>query len=166
MANEPGTGRDEEAVRRFIERFALTLTESGMARMPARAFAAILTADDGRCTAADLAGLLGVSPAAVSGAVRYLIQLRLVRREREPGKRRDHYRISSDTWYEAVTGREEMIARWEQDLEDGVKAVGPGSPAGDRLEETRAFFAYFRQALEQAVLDWRELRAAGRTPGA
>jgi hypothetical protein len=52
VANEPGTGRDEEAVRRFIERFALTLTESGMARMPARAFAAILTADDGRCTAA------------------------------------------------------------------------------------------------------------------
>jgi DNA-binding transcriptional regulator GbsR (MarR family) len=168
VADGPGTGRDEEAVRRFIERFALTLTESGMARMPARVFAAILTTDDGRCTAADLAGLLGVSPAAVSGAVRYLIQLRLVRREREPGERRDHYRISSGTWYEAVTRREEMIARWEQDLSDGVKAVGPGSPAGDRLEETRAFFEYFRQALERAVLDWRELRAAGRagTPGA
>ena len=168
MADGPDAGRDEEAVRRFIERFALTLTESGMARMPARVFAAILTTDDGRCTAADLAGLLGVSPAAVSGAVRYLIQLRLVRREREPGERRDHYRISSDTWYEAVTRREEVIARWEQDLSDGVKAVGPGSPAGDRLEETRAFFDYFRQALERAVLDWREVRAAGRagTPGA
>jgi DNA-binding transcriptional regulator GbsR (MarR family) len=161
-------GRDDEAVRRFIERFALTLAESGMARMPARVFAAILTADDGRCTAAELAGLLGVSPAAISGAVRYLIQLRLVRREREPGERRDHYRISSDTWYEAVTRREEMIGRWEQDLADGVKAVGPGSAAGDRLEETRQFFEHFRKALEQAVLDWRALRAAGRPgpPGA
>ncbi|HEV3497107.1 MAG TPA: MarR family transcriptional regulator, partial [Actinomycetes bacterium] len=158
-----GEGRDDEAVRRFIERFALTLAESGMARMPARVFAAILCADDGRCTAADLVGLLGVSPAAISGAVRYLIQLRLVRREREPGERRDHYRISTDTWYEAVTRREEMIVRWEQDLSDGVKAVGPGSPAGDRLEETRQFFEHFRKALEQAVLDWRELRAAGRT---
>ena len=68
-----------------------------MARMPARVFAAILTADDGRCTAAELAGTLGVSPAAVSGAVRYLMQLGLVRRERDPGERRDHYRISSDT---------------------------------------------------------------------
>jgi hypothetical protein len=29
------TGRDEEAVRRFIERFALNLVEAGMARMPA-----------------------------------------------------------------------------------------------------------------------------------
>jgi DNA-binding transcriptional regulator GbsR (MarR family) len=160
------TGRDDQAVRRFIERFALDLADAGMPRMPARVFAAILSAEDGRCTAAELAQLLRVSPAAVSGAVRYLLQVRLVRREREPGERRDHYRISSDTWYEAVTGREEMIARWEQDLEDGVKAVGPGSPAGDRLEETRAFFEYFRQALEQAVLDWRELRAAGRTPGA
>jgi hypothetical protein len=45
-----------------------------------------------------------------------------------------------------------MVARWEQDLADGVKAVGPGSPAGDRLEETRQFFEHFRQALEQAVL--------------
>ena len=161
-------GRDDEAVRHFIERFALTLAESGMARMPARVFAAILTADDGRCTAAELAGLLGVSPAAISGAVRYLTQLRLVRREREPGQRRDHYRISTDTWYEAITRREEMVARWEQDLADGVKAVGPGSPAGDRLTETRQFFEHFRRALEQAVLDWRELRAVGGSgpPGA
>ena len=160
--------RDDEAVRRFIERFALTLAESGMARMPARVFAAILTADDGRCTAAELASLLSVSPAAISGAVRYLTQLRLVRREREPGERRDHYRISSDTWFEAVTRREEMIVRWEQDLADGVKAVGPSSPAGDRLEETRQFFEHFRQALEQALLDWRVHRATGRSgpPGA
>jgi DNA-binding transcriptional regulator GbsR (MarR family) len=163
-----GEEREDEAVRRFIERFALTLAESGMPRMPARVFAAILTVDDGRSTAADLGDLLRVSPAAISGAVRYLTQLRLVRREREPGERRDHYRISSDTWYEAVTRREEMIVRWEQDLADGVKAVGPSSPAGDRLEETRQFFEHFRQALEQAVLDWRALRATSRSgpPGA
>jgi DNA-binding transcriptional regulator GbsR (MarR family) len=168
VADGAGNGRDEEAVRRFIERFALTLSESGMARMPARVFAAILTADDGRWTAAELAKLLGVSPAAISGAVRYLLQLRLVRREREPGERRDHYRISTETWYEAVARREEMIARWEQDLADGVKAVGPSSAAGDRLDETRRFFEYFRHALERALVDWRELRAADRAdaPGA
>jgi DNA-binding MarR family transcriptional regulator len=157
VGDEPG--RDDAAVRRFIEQFALTLTESGMARMPARVFAAILTADDGRCTAAQLADLLQVSPAAISGAVRYLVQLRLVRREREPGERRDHYRISTDTWYEAVTRREAMIARWEQDLADGIKAVGPGTPAGDRLDETRRFFEFFRHTLERALLDWRERRS-------
>ena len=31
-----GGGRDEEAVMRFVERCALTLTEAGVPRMPAR----------------------------------------------------------------------------------------------------------------------------------
>ncbi len=96
--------------------------------MPARVFAAILSAEDGRCTAAELAELLRVSPAAVSGAVRYLLQVRLVSREREPGERRDHYRTSTDTWYEAIARRDAIVARWEQDLAEGIKAVGPGHP--------------------------------------
>jgi DNA-binding transcriptional regulator GbsR (MarR family) len=154
------TGRDEEAVRRFIERFALDLVEAGMARMPARVFAAILIAEDGRSTAAELAKLLQVSPAAISGAVRYLLQLRLVTREREPGERVDHYRISSDTWYEAVTRRDQMSARWEQDLHDGIKAVGPNTPTGARLEETRAFFEFLRDELAQVMAKWRTQRPA------
>ena len=158
MADGSGTGRDDEAVRRFIERFALDLADAGMPRMPARVFAAILSAEDGRCTATELAQLLQVSPAAVSGGVRYLLQVRLVRREREPGERRDHYRISSDTWYEAITQREAMVARWEQDLAEGIKAVGPQTPAGDRLDETRQFFAYFREALSRVLADWRARR--------
>jgi DNA-binding transcriptional regulator GbsR (MarR family) len=154
------TGRDDEAVRRFIERFALDLADAGMPRMPARVFAAILSAEDGRCTAAELAQLLRVSPAAVSGAVRYLLQVRLVRREREPGERRDHYRISSDTWYEAITRREAVVARWEQDLEEGIKAVGPHTPAADRLEETRQFLAFTREQLARVLYDWRQRRSA------
>jgi DNA-binding transcriptional regulator GbsR (MarR family) len=151
-----GTGRDEEAIRRFIERFALNLAEAGMARMPARVFAAVLVAADGRQTAAELAELLQVSSAAISGAVRYLLQLRLVSREREPGERVDHYRVSSDTWYEAVTRRDQMVARWEQDLEEGIKAVGSDTPAGARLEETRAFFAFLRDELAQVMAKWQQ----------
>ena len=48
MAEGSATGRDEEAVRRFIERFALNLVEAGMARMPARVFAGVLVAEGGR----------------------------------------------------------------------------------------------------------------------
>ena len=151
-----GTGRDEEAIRRFIERFALNLAEAGMARMPARVFAAVLVAADGRQTAAELAELLQVSSAAISGAVRYLLQLRLVSREREPGERVDHYRVSSDTWYEAVTRRDQMVARWEQDLQEGIKAVGSDTPAGARLEETRAFFAFLRDELAQVMAKWQQ----------
>jgi DNA-binding transcriptional regulator GbsR (MarR family) len=153
------TERDDEAVRRFIERFALNLTEAGMARMPARVFAAVLVAEDGRQTAAELAQLLQVSPAAIS----YLTQLRLVSREREPGERVDHYRVSSDTWYEAVTRRDQMIARWEQDLQEGIKAVGPDTPAGARLEETRAFFEFLRDELAQVMAKWQQRRLADPT---
>jgi len=154
------TGRDEEAVRRFIERFALNLTEAGMARMPARVFAAVLVAEDGRRTSAELADLLQVSPAAVSGAVRYLTQLRLISREREPGERVDHYRITSATWYEAVTRRDQMVARWEQDLQEGIKAVGPDTSAGARLEGTRQFFEFLRDELPRVMARWRDRHPA------
>ena len=49
--------------------------------MPARVFAALLASDSGRLTSAELSALLKVSPAAVSGAVRYLAQVNLVSRE-------------------------------------------------------------------------------------
>ncbi|HZA82793.1 MAG TPA: MarR family transcriptional regulator [Actinomycetes bacterium] len=155
MAEGSDADRDDEAVRRFVERFALNLAEAGMPRMPARVFAALLSADDGRRTAAELAALLGVSPAAISGAVRYLTQLRLVSREREPGERVDHYRVSTETWYEAITRRDELLARWIQDLAEGVKAVGPDTPAGARLEETRAFFEYLLQEVPRLLERWR-----------
>jgi len=126
--------------------------------MPSRVLAAILSSDSGRCTAAELADMLQVSPAAISGAVRYLLQVQLVSREREPGERRDHYRTSSDTWYEAITRRDALLDRWEQDLEDGIKAVGPATAAGDRLEEIRRFYAFLRQELGRMLDDWRSQR--------
>jgi DNA-binding transcriptional regulator GbsR (MarR family) len=64
--------RDDQAVLRFIERFSSVFTESGMPRMPSRVFVALLASDAGELTAAELADLLRVSPAAISGAVRYL----------------------------------------------------------------------------------------------
>jgi DNA-binding transcriptional regulator GbsR (MarR family) len=154
-----GVGRDEEAVRRFVERFALDLTDSGMARMPARVFAALLANDAGRLTAAELAELLGVSPAAISGAVRYLSQIGMVSRGREPGERRDHYQVSSDMWYEVLARRDQLLLRWEQDLQDGIKAVGPDTPAGVRLEENRRYFEFLRHEAPKVMARWQELRA-------
>ena len=89
----------------FVERFASVLTESGFPRMPARVFAALLATDAGRLTAAQLAEMLHVSAAAISGAVRYLVQVNLASREAAPGSRREHYRVHSETWYEAIARR-------------------------------------------------------------
>ena len=51
--------------------------------MPALVFAALLSADGARLSAAELVDQLQISRAAVSGAVRYLNGLGIVRRERD-----------------------------------------------------------------------------------
>jgi DNA-binding transcriptional regulator GbsR (MarR family) len=154
VASEDSSAND--AVRRFIERFALLLTEAGMPRMPARVFACILAEDEGQLTAGELAERLDVSPAAVSGAVRYLTQVGMIFRAREPGKRRDHYRLHDDVWAELYTSRAAILARWEKALAEGVELVGSDRPAGRRIEETREFFAFLREELPAVMQRWRE----------
>jgi predicted transcriptional regulator len=153
-----------EAVRRFIERFALLLTEAGMARMPARAFAALLAEDSGRLTAAELAERLAVSPAAISGAVRYLTQVGMVVRDREPGARRDHYRLHDDVWTGMYLSRLGALKRWEEAMAEGVEALGTDGPAGRRVQETREFFAFLQDELPAVVEHWRRRRAAATAP--
>jgi DNA-binding transcriptional regulator GbsR (MarR family) len=147
------------AVARFVERFGLLLTEAGWPRTPARLFACMLADDDGRLTAHDLATRLMLSPAAVSGGVRYLVQLGLIRREREPGARRDHYRVADDVWTDTFLQRIDQLRRWEEGLAEGVAVVGPDSPAGRRLEESRSFFRFMQDELPAMIERWRRQRA-------
>ena len=156
--------RDPESVSRFIERFASVLVEGGVPRMPARVFAALISTDDGRLTAAELAERLQISAAAVSGAVRYLEQVSLVGREREPGSRRDRYVIQDDLWYEAILQREQLLTRWERALNEGVDALGAGSPAGRRLESSVEFFEFLQAEMPAMLERWRASGGA-RGPG-
>jgi predicted transcriptional regulator len=155
-------GRDDEAVARFVERFAVTLEQSGVPRMPARVFVTLLATDSGALTAAELAERLQVSPAAISGAVRYLIQVDLITRERDPGSRRDRYRVFDDAWYEATVRRERLLMRWEDNAREGVAALGPDTPAGARMVETVAFFEFLRREMAALQERWRQERLSGR----
>jgi len=150
--------RDDDDLRRFVERFALLLTNAGMARMPARVFACLLAEDSGQLTAGDLAARLEVSPAAISGAVRYLAQVDMVVREREPGARTDHFRLHHDVWAEMYTSRAAQLRHWEQAMAEGVAVLGLDRPAGRRLDETREFFAFLREELPAVIERWRERR--------
>jgi predicted transcriptional regulator len=107
--------------------------------MAARAFACILAEDSGQLTAAELAERLEVSPAAISGAVRYLTQVGMLVRGREPGARRDHFRLHDDVWAEMYTSRLVVLRHWEEALAEGVELLGTDSPAGRRLDESREF---------------------------
>ncbi|MFI5799322.1 GbsR/MarR family transcriptional regulator [Streptomyces sp. NPDC051677] len=155
MTESPEAGRDAEAVSRFVESFAAQLVEAGMQRMAARVFAALLASDSGTLTSAELGEQLQVSPAAVSGAVRYLAQVHMVSREREPGSRRERYRVHSDQWYEALTSRDAVLKRWGQTLREGVDSLGAATPGGRRIAETLAFFDYLEGELTALMERWR-----------
>ncbi|OLF07508.1 MarR family transcriptional regulator [Actinophytocola xinjiangensis] len=144
-----------EAAARFAERFALLLVEAGVPRMPARVFGALLLDEDGRSTASDLATQLRVSPAAISGAVRYLQQVGLIHRARQPGERRDHYEVTDDLWYEAYANRDKQLEQWAMLMGDGVAVVGENSRAGARLAESRRFFEFLRGEIHGMMERWR-----------
>ncbi|GAA2943998.1 MarR family transcriptional regulator [Streptomyces violaceus] len=165
MTESAGSGRDAEAVSRFVESFAAQLVEAGLARMPARVFAALLSSDEGSMTSAELGEQLRISPAAVSGAVRYLAQQHMVSREREPGSRRERYRVHGDQWYEALTNRETVLKRWEGALREGVTSLGADTPAGRRMAETLAFFEFVEVEIVQMMERWRVHREKTFGPG-
>ena len=89
MSTPEGTGADDAAASRFVERLAAEMTEAGMQRMASRVFAALLASETASMTSAELAEQLQISPAAVSGAIRYLNQVSMVSRERDPCTRRE-----------------------------------------------------------------------------
>ncbi|MFE2478661.1 GbsR/MarR family transcriptional regulator [Streptomyces sp. NPDC001194] len=155
----PDVRSDEAAVSRFVERFAAQLTEAGMQRMASRVFAQLLASDRGSMTSAELSEALQISPAAVSGAVAYLSQVTMVSREREPGSRRDRYVLHNELWYETFTRRDQVLSLFEKTLRDGAAGVGTDTPAGARMAETAAFFAFLQGEMHAMMDRWRAHRA-------
>jgi predicted transcriptional regulator len=145
----------------YIERFASVLVAAGIPAMPARVFVALLVTDSGRLTAAELAQMLRVSPAAVSGAVRYLIQLGLVHKERVPGSRRDYYRMPDDVWNDMFRLRDQVLQRWAALVREGIELLGPDTAAGARLAGHAAFFDFVSGELPEVIKRWDEYRASG-----
>ncbi|MCX4661189.1 GbsR/MarR family transcriptional regulator [Streptomyces uncialis] len=152
--------RDEAKVSRFIENFAAQLVIAGMPSMPARVFAAILSSDTGELTSAQLGEQLRVSPAGVSGAVRYLSQQHMVTRRREPGSRRERYVVQGTQWFQALTNRDAVLKRWAEAMREGVASLGPETPAGRRMAETQMFFEFLEAELADLMERWDARRRA------
>jgi DNA-binding transcriptional regulator GbsR (MarR family) len=138
----------------YVERFTSVLVAAGFPPMPARVFVALMVADSGRLTAAELAGMLRVSPAAVSGAVRYLIQLGIVHKERVPGSRRDYYRMPANMWDNMIRMRDQVMSRWTALVREGIDLVGADTPAGARLAEQAAFLEFVSKELSAVLARW------------
>lgn len=130
-----------------------------MPRMAARVFAYVLAEDSNRYTAAELAEGLRVSPAAISGAVRYLVDARLLFKEREPGRRGDLYTVyDGDVWAKIMRARIPMIDHFVTAMDDVLDMIGTDQPGGRRVFETREFFAFIQDDMTAMLDRWSEYR--------
>ena len=152
------TAADAATVQSVIERFSALMVTSGVGRMPARVYAALLVSENGRLTAGELAATLQISPAAVSGAVRYLIGVGMVERHRPIGTRRDEYALAGDNWYEVFMNREPLLQMWSDVTRAGSVALGEDTPAGRRMAETAEFFAFMLVELDAVLARWQQRR--------
>ncbi|MEV7329683.1 helix-turn-helix domain-containing protein [Micromonospora sp. NPDC093244] len=153
-------GDSHDPVHLFVERMALTFAEVGFPRMAARVLFTVMSADD-PLTAAEIGERLGVSAAAVSGAVRYLTQFGMLIREPVPRSRRDRYRMPENPWYEATITKTGLYKTFIDVADGGVAALnGPDTPAGERVAEMRDFFLFVQEEIDSLGERWRIRRAA------
>jgi hypothetical protein len=151
MASEPTPAQ----ISQFVERFAGVLADGGVPTMSARVMGAMLVSPSGTMTAAELAESLKISQPAVSGAVRQLLQVSFISRERLPGSRKDHYRIREDVFSALLERRNQALSEWESTSRSGATLFGDDSPVGRRLTEAADFFAFIHADLDQMIKNWR-----------
>lgn len=140
----------------FVERMGGALTSAGLARLPSRIFAALLVDPDGRMTAAEIGVALQVSPASVSGAVRYLDGVGMIRREREPGSRRDVFVVDDDAWRDTLLHADRVYAPMVAELDRVLDALPADDPARRRVAISREFMRFVTEEMGSMSRRWQE----------
>ncbi|WP_433182265.1 helix-turn-helix domain-containing protein [Actinoallomurus sp. CA-150999] len=140
-ASADAYGRDAAAILAFAEDFAALMVQIGLPPMAGRVLAHLITTDSGALTSADLVRQLQVSPASISKAIGYLEGLDVVRRERDPSRRRERYLIGDDVWLRTWRASARKNTMWADTARRGIRIFGLGTPAGARLNEMARFFA-------------------------
>ncbi|QBR91073.1 GbsR/MarR family transcriptional regulator [Nocardioides euryhalodurans] len=148
-----------DARDRYVERMGAALSDAGLQRLPSRVFAALTSDDDGRMTSAELVETLRVSPASVSGAVRYLAQIGFLHRERERGGRRDVYVVDDDAWLQAMLREDQVYAPMVTALDDALRDLPDASPARHRLLLMREFLVFVGGEMDGIAQRWLARRA-------
>ncbi len=155
--HKPGS----DGLPEFIEKFTAVLVAAGFPPMPARVFVALLVSADGRLSSAELVEQLKISPAAVSGAVRYLTGLGLVHKERVPGSRREYYRMPADIWHQLMMMRSQVLVRWTALLKEGIDLVGRDTAAGERMADHAAYFEFLTTEMPALFARWEATSRSG-----
>jgi hypothetical protein len=153
---------DEQALHDVVEHTAAILTAAGFPKQPARVLMALTVSTTGGLTAQELAEQLGVSAAAISGAVRYLQTIGIVGRLSQTGSRRDRYELPENAWYTALTSESPIYGVLAAQADAGVAAIDdPSSVATARLVEMGRFYRFLERRMPQLLVEWEAERNAG-----
>ncbi|WP_285727113.1 GbsR/MarR family transcriptional regulator [Psychromicrobium xiongbiense] len=153
--------QDEQALRAVVEQSAAVLTNAGFPKMPARVLMTLMTAEDAGLTAREIAEALGVSAAAVSGAVRYLQTVGIVHRVAQVGSRRDLYSLPEDSWYTAMASKSPVYGVLAGLSDKAVTAIGDAESAQSlRFAEMARFYRFIESRMPDLLAEWETLRGA------
>ncbi|WP_336208458.1 GbsR/MarR family transcriptional regulator [Nonomuraea sp. LPB2021202275-12-8] len=157
-------GRDPQAVQDITQSFATLLEQQGMPRMAARVLACLHVTDSGNLTAADLVQRLRVSPASISQTIALLEQQGLLKREREPGGRRERYVIDDELWVRSTLAALQMNETLAATSQRAAEVLGAATPAGARFGTSAEFLLLVNASLGQVMQQWQQDQA-DRQPG-
>ena len=159
-APAPENALDYPRLHVVVEHLGGALADAGLARLPARVFAALMATEDGRLTASEIATMLDISPAGVSGAVRYLTQVRMIRRERERGSRRDVYVVMDDAWHDMLMQSDQAYRPILEALAVARGAVEEGTRAWERMQLSVEFLEFVTREMDGMTTRWEEYKAS------
>jgi DNA-binding transcriptional regulator GbsR (MarR family) len=151
---------DGEVVQRFIQEVGADLANQGFPRMPALVLLALMSSENGRLTSAEIGEELGVSAAAISGAVKYLQLVGFIRVLTEPGGRKHVYSIGDTPWYTASLRAAPRFHENEARMRVAAAALSSRPAAQERIEELADFYAFMGQRLPELLREWNEQRAS------
>ncbi|MEN2738862.1 helix-turn-helix domain-containing protein [Microbacterium sp. X-17] len=137
-----------------VEHAAAMLDVAGMPRMPARVMMMLVGAPDGGLTAAELGERLGVSPAAISGAVRYLQNAAFIRRLSRAGDRVARYDLMADGLHSMILANIPLYERLGAYI-DTIAGSIEGAPASAaRAREMADFLRFLGARMPGLVAEW------------
>ena len=132
------------------------LAANGFPRLPAAVLMTLMTSEESGLTADVLAERTQSSPAAISGAVRYLTTIGMIRRHVLPGDRRYVYELPEHPWYTVSIGKNELYRMLVGLARRAVPALGPHG--AERMDEMADFFEFWERRLPEVLAEWDELR--------
>jgi DNA-binding MarR family transcriptional regulator len=152
----------------FVESLEQHLVRRGLAPMPSRVWAWLLICQAAEQTAEELATALHASRGAISGAVRDLERLGIIRRSRRRGERRERFSIPVGSVRRLIASMEGVLREGREIADEGLASMTSRSPLDRaRLQEFRDVYAYYEEewpAVVERYLQSRERRLLTAVP--